>query len=323
MHTAPFGVPGIGPGLLLHDVEVKLHNTCMPSAPSHRPSAASRPSEDGYFGPRSVIRRVQGERAVALSGPRALLMQAAHPLAVAGLLAHSGALDDPYTRLARTAEVLSLITFGPRQEADRITRRVRAMHGTVRGRLPDAVGPFAAGTPYHADDPRLLMWILYTLIDSSILVYQTYVGRLTRDEQAGLWEEYRIIGELFGLAPGEMPATFAELQAYGQDMLAGDQLIVGDWARRRARQIVLEPPVPNLARPLLETVNFITVALLPDVIRRQYGFAPLPPAVVRRAMVRGGALYVRRGLLPFLPTRIRRVPAARTATPATFAQAAP
>src|SRR5665213_321101 len=127
----------------------------------------------GYFDRDSMIRRVQGERAVALAGPRALLMQAAHPLAVAGLLAHSGALDDPYVRLARTAEVMSLITFGPRGEADRVTRRVRAMHGTVRGRLPDSVGPFPTGTPYRADDPRLLMWILYTLIDSSILVSQT------------------------------------------------------------------------------------------------------------------------------------------------------
>lgn len=292
------------------------------SSPPRRP-AADTSAGDGYFGPRSIIRRVQGERAVALSGPRALLMQAAHPLAVAGLLAHSGALDDPYIRLARTAEVMSLITFGPRAEADRVTRRVRAMHRTVRGRLPDAVGPFPAGTPYRADDPRLLLWILYSLIDSSILVYQAYVGRLTEDEQAALWEDYRIIGKLFGLAPAEMPATLADLQAYGHDMLAGDQLTVGDWARRRARSIVLEPPVPNLARPLLETVNFITVALLPDVIRRQYGFAPLPPAAVRRAMVRAGALYVRRGLLPFLPAQIRQVPAARAATPAAFLKATP
>ena len=41
---------------------------------------------NSYFGPESVIRHVHRERAVALYGPRALLMQAAHPLAVAGLL---------------------------------------------------------------------------------------------------------------------------------------------------------------------------------------------------------------------------------------------
>ena len=63
---------------------------------------ADRP---GYFDDDSVIRQVLRERALALSGPRALLMQAAHPLAVAGLLAHSDALEDPYVRLRRTVQV--------------------------------------------------------------------------------------------------------------------------------------------------------------------------------------------------------------------------
>ena len=259
-----------------------------------------------------MIRHVMRERALALSGPRALLMQAAHPLAVAGLLAHSDSLQDPYVRLARTAQVINAITFGPRTEADRLTRRVRAMHRTVRGRLPEAVGVFPAGTPYRADDPVLLMWILYSLIDSAIVVYRTYVGRLTATEQAQLWEDYRVVGRLFGLRDAEMPATLSQLRAYGRDMLGGDELQVGDWARRRAREIVLEPPVPTLARPVVETVNFITIALLPGRIRAQYGFAPVPP-LIRKALVNAGALYVRRGVLPVLPAQIRQVPAARQA----------
>ena len=63
----------------------------------------------GYFSDDSMLRRIHRERALALSGPRALLMQAAHPLAVSGLLAHSTAIDEPYDRLARTAEVMSTI----------------------------------------------------------------------------------------------------------------------------------------------------------------------------------------------------------------------
>ena len=69
-----------------------------------------------------MLRRIHRERAIALSGPRALLMQAAHPLAVAGLLAHTTALDEPYDRLARTAEVMGTIGFGTRADAERITR---------------------------------------------------------------------------------------------------------------------------------------------------------------------------------------------------------
>lgn len=129
-----------------------------------------------------MLRRVIGERVVALSGPRALLMQAAHPLAVEGLLAHSSALDEPYERLQRTAEVMNAVGFGTRAEADRATRRVRAMHSRVSGELEQAVGPYPAGTPYRGDDPELLLWVLFTLIDSAELVYRRYVGELDRPE---------------------------------------------------------------------------------------------------------------------------------------------
>ena len=268
---------------------------------------------EGYFDDSSVLRRVQRERALALAGPRALLMQAAHPLAVTGLLAHSSALEQPYERLARTAETLSIIGFGSRAEADRVTRRVRAMHRRVSGRLPARVGRYPAGTPYRADDPELLLWILFTLVDSGLVVYRRYVGALSREEEAAYWEDYKVVGRLFGLRKRDMPATLDDLDAYRERMLTGDELHVTDWARERARAIVLEPPVPWMAKPLVETVNFVTIALLPDRLRGEYGFAPVPPAFVRKALVRGGAEYLKRVAIPLLPERIRLVPGARPA----------
>src|SRR5256885_17181771 len=95
----------------------------------------------------SMLRRVIGHKVVGLSGPRTLLMQAAHPVAFAGFFAHTGALDEPYERLGRTARVLNLVAFGPAEDARRATRRVRAMHRRVRGELAAASGRFPAGTP--------------------------------------------------------------------------------------------------------------------------------------------------------------------------------
>jgi uncharacterized protein (DUF2236 family) len=268
---------------------------------------------DGYFNDDSMLRRINRERVVALSGPRALLMQAAHPLAVSGLLAHTSGLEEPYERLERTAEVMNTIAFGSREEADRMTAGVRAAHKKVRGKLKNSVGPYRAGTPYRADDPELLMWVLFTLVDSALVVYRLYVGRLSRFDEAAYWEDYKVIGELFGLRRGEMPDSLDDLDEYRRDMLEGDRLFVNDWARTTARRIVFDPPVPLVVRPLLETANFITIALLPDRIREQYGFAPLPPTVVRSAMVRGGAEYVKRVLLPLLPSRLRFAPGAQPA----------
>src|SRR4051812_8397074 len=270
----------------------------------------------GYFDDDSMLRRVHRERAVALAGPRALLMQAAHPLAVSGLLAHSTAVDEPYERLARTPEVMSTIRVGSREEADRKTRRGRAMHRQVRGKIRQPAGAYPAGAPYRADQPDLLMWVLFTLVDSALVVYQLYVERLSDAEQEAYWQDYRQVGRLFGLRDRDMPATIEDLRDYKREMLAGDALHVSDWARRRAREIVLEPPVPLMARPLVETVNFITIALLPDRVRREYGFSVLPPVFLRRALVAGGAEYVKRAVIPLLPERLRLVPSARRAAAA-------
>ena len=257
---------------------------------------------NGYFTDDSMIRRVQREQVVALTGPRALLMQAAHPVAFTGFFLSTGALEDPYKRLRRTAAVLDTITYGTRADADRATARVRAVHRRVRGTLPEPAGRFPAGTPWAADDPDLLLWIIATLADSGLLVHQRYVRGLRRRERQAYWDDHRVIGSLFGLTDAEMPATIGDFEAYMHDMLAGDVLHVTPQARELAIDIVLRPPVPLLARPLLELANFITVGLLPARLRREYGFRWDP---VRGLAVRGGAEYVKRLLLPVLPARLR------------------
>jgi len=263
----------------------------------------------GYFDDASLLRQVVGDRMTALSGPRALLVMAAHPVAFAGFFAHTGALDDPYARLARTGRVLDAIAFGTREEADALTRRVRAMHSRVRGELREPAGRFPAGTPYRADDPELLLWILAALAESALLVYGRYVRRLTDGERAALWADYRIVGRQFGLGAREMPRSIDAFDDYMARMYASGDLVVTPAARALAKEIVLAPPVPLRARPLLELVNQVTVGLLPAGIRRQYGLRWDP---LRSVALHGGAEYVRRVLVPVLPRRLRLMPAART-----------
>jgi uncharacterized protein (DUF2236 family) len=256
----------------------------------------------GYFSEDSVIRRVHREQVVALAGPRALLMQASHPLAFAGFFAASSALNDPYPRLERTAAAMNTVIFGDTDAADRVTARVRRIHGRMSGTLAEAAGPFPAGTRWSADDPQLLLWIIATLVDSALLVYGRYVRPLTPAEREEYWRAYRVVACLFGLGENQVPGTIADLEAYLAQMLAGDELQVMAEARELAIQIVLRPPVPLPARPLLELANFITVGLLPAGLRRQYGLSWDP---VRGLVHRGGAEYTKRLLMPMLPGRLR------------------
>ena len=213
--------------------------------------------DDGYFTDDSMLRRVHRELAVALSGPRALLMQAAHPVAFEGFFAHTGALDEPYERLSRTAQVMDTIGFGSRADADRATRRVRAMHRRVRGELAEPAGRFPAGTPFAADDPELLLWVLATLVDSALVVYDKYVAPPRRRRAR------RLLAGLPGHRPAcsgcgthEMPDDIDAFDAY---MRRHARRATTSSSRRAARelaiQIVMRPPVPLHGRPLLELVN--------------------------------------------------------------------
>ena len=257
---------------------------------------------DGYFNDASVIRLVHRNKIMALAGPRALLMQAAHPVALAGFLASTETLRDPHARLRRTGEVLHTIIFGDRGSVGRATARVQALHHRLRGELTEPAGRFPAGTRWAADDPGLLLWILATLVDSSLIVYDRYVGALDRRRRESYWDDYRIVGSLFGLADRDMPEGLRDLELYTAEMLAGDVLHVSPRARELAIEIVLQPPVCIAMRPLLKLTNFVTVGLLPPTLRHQYG---LTWDSRRELMLRVGAGYTKRLVLPALPRTIR------------------
>ena len=273
-------------------------------------------TEAGYFTDDSLLRVVHREQIVALSGPRALLMQAAQPIAFEGFFATTVSLGEPYERLARTARVLDTIGFGDRASADRATRRVRAIHRKVRGELQRPAGRYPAGTPYAAEDPVLLLWILACLADSALVVYERYVRTLTSAEADSYWQDYRTIGGLFGLKSSQMPTAYDDFRRYMRAMTASDDLCVTPAARELGTRIVLHPPVRLAARPLLELANFITVGLLPPRIRRMYRLSWDP---AREVALRGAAQYTKRVIVPLLPDRVRLVSSARVSTSARVA----
>jgi uncharacterized protein (DUF2236 family) len=203
---------------------------------------------------------------------------------------------------------MNTIGFGSRQDADRATRRVRSMHAKIRGELEKPAGRFPAGTPFAADDPKLLLWVLATLVDSALVFYDKYVESMSQAEREAYWQDYRIVGRLFGLKDDEMPADIRAFDEYMHEMLNGSDLYVTSAARELALQIVMRPPVGLAKRPILEVVNFITVGLLPAQLRRQFGLTWDP---VRALMLRGGAEYAKRVLVPLAPGRLRFVSRAR------------
>ena len=237
---------------------------------------APRASEaKGYF-PRgeSVLRRVHGERVVGrLYGQRALLLQACHPLAFAGLTANTQGRDAPFRRLVHTAKTMETVFFGSRADADRQTARVRAMHARVRGEIEEPAGPHPAGSAYRADDPEFLLWILACLADSAQAVFERLARRLSGDEREAFWRDYLVVGELFGLDRRHAPATYRDYRAYMAERLTSDDLFLTEDARELGRTVAFDLPLPLSRRPGLLAINHAVAGLLPPRVRELYGIA--------------------------------------------------
>jgi uncharacterized protein (DUF2236 family) len=280
--------------------------------PRMAPGQTHRAEEvDGFFAADSMVRRLHRERLVLFSGVRALLMQACDPLAVVGFQRHSIIFDDPQVRLARTDERMSRIYFGSREEAEETGRIVQAMHRRVRGKTPTDYGPIPEGTAYAASDPKLGLWVLATLADSAVVYYERIFGSLTTEERERYWSEYRRVGELLGLPPQSMPATFDGLREYMAGRLDDGSLWISEERREQAERMILEPPFSGWLRtaaiPLTETIRLISVGLLPPQIRRLFGFGWDP---AREALLRSALLQLRVGSRFWLDA-VRLHPAAR------------
>jgi uncharacterized protein (DUF2236 family) len=227
----------------------------------------------GYF-PRgeSVLRRVHEERAVGLLyGQRSLLMQATHPVAFTGLLASTDGTPAPFQRLARTAKFMETVYFGSRAEADRVTNAVRKMHSRVRGTTDRPAGPHPAGTPYSADDPQFLLWILACLADSALVLHRVFVGDLTPAENERFWDDYLVVGELFGLGRAHAPATYREFRDYMRERVASRDLFVTPEARELGLQVAFDLPLPARRRAALPAVNLAVTGSLPRRVRKLSG----------------------------------------------------
>jgi uncharacterized protein (DUF2236 family) len=159
----------------------------------------------GWFEPDGVVWRVHGDLSTLVGGVAALLGQAAHPLALAGVQRHSAYREDPWKRLAGTARWLVVSTFGSAELAAREAARVRGMHERVRGRV--------GGRPYAASDPTLLRWVHLAFTDAFLAAQQAVGCDLTRrfgrrwpDTYVAEWA--RSAEEL---GAGDLPRSAAEL----------------------------------------------------------------------------------------------------------------
>jgi uncharacterized protein (DUF2236 family) len=249
----------------------------------------------GYFGPDSVSWQVHREVTILFGGARALLMQAAHPLVIAGARKTRFYERNPWKRLQRTLQLTYALTFGSVSEAHAAAERINEVHRSVHG-IDDVTGK-----PYDALDPDLLLWVHACLVDSALLFEELTVGRLDDAGRQRFHEEQMLAAEMLLLPRDRIPATVESLRDYIGAVVTRGDLVVTDAARAVA-DMFRHPPTEAEWRPVLKLgVSRWAFATLPAPLREQYGeaWSPLKGLALRTTLP--ALRYVR----PLLPPRYR------------------
>jgi uncharacterized protein (DUF2236 family) len=279
------------PGRMAVGVRKMLAN--MPRRPAPGDS-----SDNGRFPPGSVARLVNAETRLLLGGPRALLLQLAHPLIAAAVADHSSFLTDPFGRLWNTLDLTLTIGFGDEAAASAAAARVARTHASVRGDRD--------GCPYRATDPALLAWVHATLVDTAITTYDRFVGRIGPNARERYLRDMDRQAEAFGLPPERWWPTYAALQGYMDTMVSSFEVSEEGRALGAA---VLGPDVGPELRPITALIRFVSAGLLPDSLREPFGLAWSDR---KEQGFRAVAGTIRAGGV-LLPDLLRRWPQAREA----------
>jgi uncharacterized protein (DUF2236 family) len=252
--------------------------------------------DPGYFGPGSVSWTVHAEITMLVAGITSLLMQALHPGALRGVLQHSGFREDPWGRLARTAEFVGVCTYGSTPDVDRAAARVRALH--------EGLG---------VDDPELLLWVHMSETASFLSVTRACGLRLSVSDADRYVREQVTSARLVGIDPSIVPGSTEDSAAYFTRMR--QHLGATGETRGIARYVAL-PPMParvqllTPARAAWGGLASLAFGLLPGWARGMYAGPAASPAVGLAATAAGRAL--RRALLT-LPAGVREGPHRREA----------
>ncbi len=186
-------------------------------------------------------------------------MQLAMPGVAAGVDEWSDFQRRPLRRLWRTLVSSYGLAFGA--ALGDVPRLREAAAAINRAHAP------VAGAGYSARDPRLLLWVHATLVDSALVAYSAFVRPLSAAEREDYYQASKVTGPLLGLRLAAFPESYADFAAYILNTVR-DDCHVDARARALASQ-VLSPvaAMPQMAwRPVVE----VTSALLPGSLRQAY-----------------------------------------------------
>ena len=232
--------------------------------------------DPGLFGPDSISWQVHGDfTSMLIGGISALMLQALHPLALAGVWDHSNFREDMLGRLRRTGQFISGTTFGASGDANWLIDKVRTIHLQVTGTGLD-------GRPYAASDPELLTWVHVAEVSNFLAAHLRYRNpHLSAQDQDRYYDEIAVIAERLGAT--HVPRSRQQVADY---LASVRPQLLCDERSREVIRLLLNAPAPSLlAKPFGALMMQAGIDLLPDWASDQLGLHQGPTV---RKLVRAG-----------------------------------
>ena len=259
--------------------------------------------DPGYFGPESMMWRVNKEITVLFGGARALLMHAAHPLIAAGARQTSFYQRDPWKRLIRTLSLQNSVTFGTKNEADESAIRINKLHEVIKGE--DEV----TGGIYDALDQEQLLWVHACLQLSSIFFFEKTVKRLSEAEKNQYHKENMVAAQLVLIDIKQMPQTHIELKQWVTNKSREKDYLLKTDVAIDVEDIIRGGPVPIHIKPIWPFIAFTAFQTLPEEFKALYG---VKDSKINKIIL-GLNLKILKIIRPFLPPFFKLIAPARWA----------
>jgi len=221
-------------------------------------------ADPGYFGPNSMMWKVNKEITVLFGGARALLMHAAHPLIAAGARQTSFYQRDPWKRLIRTLSLQNSVTFGTKTEADESAHRINKLHEVIKGE--DVV----TKKIYDALDHEQLLWVHACLQISSIYFYEKTVKKLSESEKNQYHKENMLAAKLVLIDENNMPQSHDELKQWVIDKSREEGYLIYTDVAKDVQDIIAGGPVPKHIKPIWPFIAFTAFHTLPPEFKNLY-----------------------------------------------------
>ena len=263
----------------------------------------SMEADPGYFGPNSMMWKVNKEITVLFGGARALLMHAAHPLIAAGARQTSFYQRDPWKRLIRTLSLQNSVTFGTKEEADESAHRINKLHEVIKGK--DSV----TGNIYDALDHEQLLWVHACLQISSIYFYEKTVKKLSDDEKNQYHLENTKAAELVLINTKEMPKSHDELKVWVKEKSRENNYLIYTDVAKDVQEIIAGGPVPTHIKPIWPFIAFTAFNTLPKEFKDIYG---IKESKYKNLLLSFNLAFLKYSR-PFLPPFFRLIAPARWA----------